>query len=160
MTETSTELGQPITVVNPVTGEVLGLDRPNEDLVQLLADVREYEAMLREVKRIVQRELLVRLDRDGKWTLHLENGLKVSAPSPEPTEEFDELALRAALLELADEGVLTVEAVDRAIEPVVTYKAHKNGLNALRKLGGRVKAVIDAHASEVVKDRRITVGRR
>ena len=154
----STEVGQPITVVSPRTGEVLNLDAPTEDLGGYLADVRETESMLREAKRLVTCELVSRFDQAAKWTVHA-GGLKLSAPSPAPTEEFDAPALRDALLELVDQGLLSVEAVDAAVETVVSYKARKGGINALRKLGGKVAETTAAHCTETVKERYVSVGR-
>ncbi len=154
----STELDRPITVVSPRTGELLTLDAPDQDLGNYLLDVREHESLLREAKSIVQGELLRRFDQDRMWTRHVP-GLELKGSSPEPVEEYDELALRSALLELVEEGVLTVEAVDRAVEPVVTYKARKAGISALRKGGGRVAEIVDEHARLTEKKRYVTVSR-
>jgi hypothetical protein len=156
---TSTELGRPLTVVSPITGELIQLDADDATLAGYLADVREHESLLREAKTLVGSELLRRMDAAATWTIHLPNSVTITAPSPAPGEEFDELALRTALLELADEGVITPSAVDRAVEPVVTYKTHAVGIRALRKLGGRVAAVVDFHARPVEKRRYVTVDR-
>lgn len=141
------------------TGDVVDLDAPTETLATFLADVREMEATFREAKQAVSAVILARLDQSASWTAHLPGGIKVSAPSPSPTVEYDELALRSALLELVDEGLITAEAVDRAVEPCVTYKARAAGVKALSKLGGRVAEVIDAHAREVDKRRTVSVTR-
>lgn len=155
----STEVGKPITVVSPVTGEVLELTAHTDALAQYLVDVRETELLLREAKKLVSREIASRLDRIATWTLRLEGGLMVKTQSPQPTEEWDALAARSELLELVDEGVLSVEAVDAAFEPVVTYKPKKAGINKLRKLGGRVAEILSAHSHEVEKERYVTVSR-
>ena len=152
-------IGTEITVVSPRTGEVLTLQSPTADLGAYLADVREHESLLRESKNYVQAEILRRMDANAEWTNHVEGGLKLTGSSPAPSEEFDELALRTSLLELADEGLITQEAVDKAVEPVVTYKARKAGINSLRKLGGRVADAISQHASEVQKTRYVRVER-
>lgn len=144
--------------VNPTTGEVLTLASPDADLGHYLADIRDLESILREHKKIVTRELLSRMDRSASWTVYAD-GVKLSGASPKPTEEFNGPALHEALSALVDEGVLTVEAVDAAVETVVTYEPRKRGINSLRALGGRVKEIVDAHATEVTKDRRITVSR-
>lgn len=146
------------TLMNPATGEVVALDGPTEDLGQFLADLREHESMWREAKKLVTRELVARMDKSASWTLHV-NGLKLSTQSPAPSEEFNGPELREALLDLVDEGVVTIEAVDAAVETVVTYKPRKAGINALRKLGGRVVDAINAHRTETEKDRYISVGR-
>jgi hypothetical protein len=154
----SMEVGRPFTVVSPRTGEVIGLDAPIQDLGGWLADVREQESLLREAKSAVQSEVLARMDKDRRWTVHA-GGYKLESSSAEPTEGYDELALRSALLDLVDEGELTVEAVDRAVEVVVTYKAKKAGIAALKKGGGRVAEIVAEHARLVEKRRYVTVTR-
>jgi hypothetical protein len=155
----STELEQVPEFANPVTGEVLTLAAPTEDLARFLADLRDLESRFREAKGIVTREITARLDRQAKWTLHLPGGLKIRGQSPAPVEEWDGLELRSALLELVDEGVVDIEAVDAAVETVVTYKPLKRGINSLRKLGGRVGAVVEAHRRESEPERRVSVSR-
>jgi len=148
-----------ITVINPATGELLTLNAATSDLGAYLADIREHEQLIREAKQLVTGELLARMDRDGLWTVHTEGGLTLKGGSPAPVVEYDELALRESLLELADQGVITVEAVDRAVEPVVSYKVRAVGVRALAKLGGRVADVIGSHARVVEKRRYVTVER-
>ena len=132
-------------IVNPVTGEAFALDAPTDTLAQYLVAMKEVRRRVREEETIVQGEILRRLDHDGCWTVHTPHG-KVSAPSPAPVEEWDAGALHSALLELHDQGLLSIEAVNRAIEEEVTFKVRKAGVNALRKLGGRVRETVDAHA--------------
>jgi hypothetical protein len=147
-----------IQLVNPSTGEVVELDGPTESLAEFLADMREHESLCREAKKLVTREVVSRMDKSATWTLHVA-GLKLSAASPAPTEEFDGPELKEALHALVEEGVLSIEAVDAAVETVVSYKPRKAGINALRKLGGRVAEVIAEHCREVEKDRYVSVGR-
>ena len=155
----STELDtQPITVVSPRTGEVLELDSSTEDLAGYLADVREYESLLREAKNLVQRELLHRMDRAAKWTERVPK-YKLSAPSPKPEEQWDGATLRARLLELVDTGALAIEAVDAAVETVVSFKIRKAGVNALRAQDGAAARIVDELVTTVEKDRRVTVTR-
>lgn len=155
----STDLEPAARVISPRTGEVIEISAPTEALAGWLLDVREHEGALREAKRVVSEEVVSRLDAQARWTEHLPGGLKVSAPSPAPATEYDELALREALYVLVDEGVLSVEAVDRAIVPVVTYKASAAGIRALSKLGGRAQETIQAHSRTVEKRRTVSVGR-
>lgn len=154
----STDLTRPIEVMNPTTGEVLTLAAPTDDLGGFLADVREFKELLRESERVVSQELLFRMDKGAAWTLH-GRGLKISGDSPAPVEAWDGAELRTALLELVDDGVLAVEAVDAAVETVVTYKPRKAGINALRKLGGRVGEVVDGLAVKAEKTRSVRVTR-
>jgi hypothetical protein len=154
----STEVDTQFTVVSPASGEVLTLAAPTGDLAGWLADVREWESNLREAKRIVQAEILARLDKQASWTTH-EAGLKISGDSPAPTEIWDGAELRTALLELVDEDLLSIEAVDAAVQTVVTYKPAKAGISKLRKLGGRVADVVDSLCQTVERERRVTVSR-
>lgn len=154
----STELEPTAQVLSPKTGEVLSPDSPPATLGQFLADVREHESEVKEAKRTVTRWLVAHMDKSASWTIRTD-GLKLSAPSPKPTEQFDGAALHEALSALVDEGLLTVEAVDAAVETVVSYEPRKRGINALRALGGRVAEVVDAHATTVEKDRYVSVSR-
>lgn len=154
----STEaVGQPITVVSPRTGEVLSLDSPTEDLGTYLADVREFESLLKEAKGVVGRELLERMRKQACWTIHA-GGLKLSAPASDTEEQFDGAALREALLELVDRGELAIEAVDAAVEVVTDYKVKRAGVNALRKRDD-TRTIVDAYATEVPKQRYVKVER-
>ena len=154
----STDLEKIPEFISPITGEVVALSAPSEDLGHLLADIREAEGQLREAKREINQELFLRFDRDAKWTHHLP-GLKLSGPSPKPSEEFDGEELRGVLVSLVREGALTMEAVNAAVEVIPEYKVHKKGINALRALGGRVKADVDACATEVEPNRYVKVDR-
>jgi len=145
--------------VHPLTGEAVELaSASTDDLAVLLDSVKDYESRLREVKSLVSREVLRRQDRDTSWTTRA-GGYVLKGSSPAPAEEFDALALRSELLGLVDEGALTIEAVDAAVETIITYKARKAGVNALRKLGGVIAQVVDRHASPVDKPRYVSVSR-
>ena len=154
----STELGRPITVVSPRTGELLELSAPDEDLAGWLADVREHESLLREAKNLVQRELLRRMDRSAKWTVRVPK-FKLTGTSPKPEETWDGAVLRERLHDLVDDGELTVEAVDAAVETVISFKVRKAGVNALRAAGGRAAAIVDELAIATEKERRVSVSR-
>lgn len=154
----STDIAQSMTVVSPRTGEIITLSGTTEDLGAYLADVREHESLLKEAKRLVQRELVARMDRQAKWTIHA-GGLKLSAPSPKPSEVWDGAELRAQLLALVDDDTLAIEAVDAAVEVIVDHKVHKAGVNALRSLGGPAREIVDALAEEPEKERYVSVTR-
>jgi hypothetical protein len=149
-----------IQLVNPSTGELVELDGPTETLAHFLADMREHESLCKEAKALVNREMLNRLDRQAKWTLYV-GDLKLSSPSKEQeeVEEFDGPALHEALYALVDEGLITVEAADAAVETVTSYVPKKAGIKQLRKLGGRVAEVVAEHATKVPKSRYVSVGR-
>lgn len=154
----STEVGHPITVVSPRTGEVLALDAETEDLAGYLADVREHESLLREAKNIVQRELLRRFDHAKQWTVRVPK-YKLSAPRPKPEESWDGGALRDALLPLVDSGELPIEALDAAVEVVIDHKVKKVGINALRDGGGEAAAIVNRLVETSEKERKVSVSR-
>lgn len=155
----STELTQPITVTNPITGEVLELSAPTPDLAQFIADVRDAESMLGEAKRYVSAEIIARLDKGASRKQRLENGLEISAPSPQPLEEFDAAGLHEALQQLAIEGVIYETVASEAVVPVIEYKVQRRVVNGLRKLGGRVEETINRFVTKVEKDRYVKVTR-
>lgn len=142
---------------HPLTGELLTLDSPTEDLASYMIDLRDFELTLREHKQMVNRELLSRMDRQARWTLPA-GDYKLSAPSPEPSQEFDGAELYDVLCALVEEGEITMDAVNAAVEIQHTYKVRAAGVKALRKLDG-VREVIDRHATPVEKARYVKVSR-
>lgn len=154
----SEELERAAQFANPVTGEVLTLASPDEDLGGYLEDLREFESLLREHKALVNRELLARLDKRRNWTLHLEGGLKLSAPSDEPDEKWDAAGLYQALCELADEELITMEAVNAAVEMITVFKVRKTGINALRK-NPRLAETVNRFCEPSEKKRYVSVSR-
>lgn len=146
-------------VILPHTGEALALETADTaDLARLLDEVKDAESRLKEAKSLLSREVLRRQDQAASWTTHAP-GFVLKGSSPAPSEEFDALALREELLGMVDEGALSIEAVDAAVETVITYKARKSGINALRKLGGVVAQIVDRHATEIDKPRYVRVER-
>ena len=146
-------------VTLPFTGEFLELHTADiDDNARLLADVKYYESRLRESNSHLIQEVLRRQDQAAKWTTPA-GGYVLKGSSPAPQEEFDALALREDLLGLVDEGALHIQAVDNAVETVVTYKVRRGGLNQLRKLGGVVAQIIDRHATPVTKARYVSIVR-
>lgn len=155
----STDVARAVQFANPVTGEVLTLDAPDQDLGQYLADIREYKSVLNEHVAMVNRELLGRLDKSANWTRHLEGGLTLSAPSSEPSVEYDARSLWQALQQLADNGFITFEAADAAVESVITYKAKAAGIKRLAKVSAKLRDLIAEHSHEVEKTRYVSVKR-
>lgn len=145
--------------VNPFTGEALELrDAAIDDLARFLDDIKDYRSRLQEAQSLVSREVLRRQDQAASWTTRA-GGFVLKGASPAPSEEFDALALRSELLGLVDEGALSIEAVDAAVETIITYKPQKSGINALRKLGGVVAQIVDRHAQPVEKPRYVSISR-
>lgn len=145
-------------LVHPLTQEAIDLvGAPNDLLARFLSDLRNSELALKEAKRIVSDEVLRRQDHAGEWTTRAEGGWVLKGQSPEPVKEYDELALRSELLELVDRGVLNIEAVDRAVQTNITYKAREDGLNRLRKLGGEVAEIVERHTHRSERRRYVSV---
>jgi hypothetical protein len=67
--------------------------------------------------------------------------------------------LRGRLEELVADGLLSMEAVDAAVEVVTGFKARAAGISALRKLGGVVAEAVEECSVSVEKPRRVSVSR-
>ena len=145
-----------LVVTLPVTGQELDLNLPDETLALLFDQIRELESEAKVCRDAISEELIRRMDRNASWTVR-GGGFKVSAPSPAPKTEYDASALNVALKQLVSEGLISNDAWDAAIVPVVTLKPHVAKLNALKKLGGRVREVIEGCETQVERSRRVTV---
>lgn len=143
-------------VMNPATGELVDLADPTDVLARQRADIREVESQLQEFKRLLDREIIDRMDADATWTLRVD-GLKVEAPSPAPAEVFDAESLWNGLHSIARDVGLTEDAIHKAVTEERSYKVSKRGITALRKLGGEVARVIDRCSSYEQRDRRVRV---
>lgn len=152
------ELARAFKFINPVTGEQLNLGAPDQDLASYLSDIRELESRIKEEKALVNCELLARLDKQRKWTLPLENGLKLSAPSDAPSEEWDGEGLYQALCELADEELISTAAVDAAVEMEQVYKVKRAGIVALRK-NARLAETVNRFCTPAERQRYVRVSR-
>lgn len=133
-------------VVHPSTGEVLELDAPTEQLARWLVEARELDEAMRSEKRRVVVELLNRMDREARYTLRVAN-LELKGDGPEPPTDYDGEQLREALAEFVAAEVISQEALDRAIEPVTTFKPRANGLKPLIRQGGQLPQVIAQYAA-------------
>jgi hypothetical protein len=146
-------------LVHPLTGEAIDLAHaPDEEIARFLDGLKEHKAQIQEAQHIVTAEVLRRMDLDARYTRRA-GPYVFNSSSPEPTVEYDALPLREDLLELVDQRQLTIDAVDRTVEPVVTYKVKKSGINALRKIPA-VREIIDRHGHQVEKNRYVSVTRR
>jgi hypothetical protein len=148
---------EPLAIVDPDSGEALALrDASLGALARWRRRVREVEQLLGEAKRIADDEVLRRMDERAEWTLR-EDGLALSAPSPNAAKGVEWTDVRALREELAFLGVAR-EAIDRAFEPVTEYRPRARGIDRLRKLNrADVDEVLDRHASEVERPRRVSV---
>ncbi len=146
-------------VLVPHTGEVLSLDSPPEELAALLAEVKDVESRLRELKGEVSAEFHRRFDRARKWSVDA-GDYKVAGQSDQPITEYDPDLLAVVLTQLVDEGAITPDAMDDALESITTWKIRKAGINALRK-SPKFAELIDACGTEKQPEgRRVTVRRR
>ncbi len=133
-------------VIHPATGEVTDLNGPIETLAHWLADARELDREMRIEKQRVTDELLARMDREASYTLRA-GDLEIKGDGPKPPVEYDAVELREALQEYVDAGVITADALERAVErQPITYKPRAQGLQALEKLGGGVVQAIQRHS--------------
>lgn len=131
-------------VIVPGSGEIVVLAELDENtLGRLLLAAKDFEDQLDGLKKRVAVEVLERMDRRAKWTFHV-GGIKLTGKAPGATEISADL-LSANLQPLVDDGTITAEAKEAAVEPVTKLKVRKAGAKALEKLGGRVaKAVKQA----------------
>lgn len=118
-----------------------------DQLASFTDDTDHLAAIAREAKGMVSEELVRRLDRRGKWTLHAA-GFTITAPSPAAgTVAYDTGLLASALEALLKEDLIDREAADAALEEVTPdpyLKQKPGGIKALLKMGGRVADAIVA----------------
>jgi hypothetical protein len=144
-------------LVHPATGEVIRLSAATSVLAEQLESIRMLENRLRDAKALISDEVLARMDREGVWTAHLD-GLTIKGSSP-GSVEYDAQGLWQDLQDFrtANPGVLSEEAVARAVAPVTVYKASARGVAALAKLGGELAAIVRSNSRPASKPRRVTV---
>lgn len=146
--------------VNPVTGEVVDIPATATDQLAALRDeIRDARDALNAWAQQLDQELIERLDHEARRSAQV-GGYTIKAAAP-TVRETDEAALRLALEELADQGLISVAAVNAAVEIVEVPKARRAGLNALHKhVDPRVREVVAAHDREIDNPtRRVTVSR-
>jgi hypothetical protein len=97
------------------------------------------------------------MDEARQWTLTLPDGRKVTAPSPEPSEEFDGEALWNGLHSLARDCGLTQELIESVVTEERVYKVSRSGVNRLRKGGGEPARLLKRCVTEVPKRRYVSV---
>lgn len=148
----------------PWTGEALPQvkDMSTDQIADMLDQARAFErGPLGDFKQALTDEALVRLDRQAKWTAHLENGLTLSSRSPDQVE-YDVPALMVALEHLVESDLISRDAADSAIREKVTYEPAAAVVKALKKLGGQVTDAVEACERPSSKPRsvRVTGGAR
>lgn len=121
----------------------------DEQLAAFTDNAKHLTSLAREAAGIVSDELVQRMDRKGRWTLHLGEFTARSSSPTAGTTAYDSDALAVALDELCDEGLIDREGAEAALEWVVPsppepyWKQKAAGISALLKLGGRVAEAIE-----------------
>lgn len=142
----------------PVTGEAIDLLAPDDELAALYDRIQDLERECKAVRERIGEELVARMDMAARWTLHA-GGFTVTAPSPAPRREYDIDLLEAALARLSEAGEIAGTAAERCFRHETKVSVDLRGVNALLKLGGRVREEIDLCARETVPRRRVKVAR-
>lgn len=146
-------------VVDRETGELVDLDRETnlEVLAGLRAQRGEVITDANAENRRIDARIVHLLDLDatrlaaaGRWRI------KVPAPT---VRETDELGLRAALLEASRDGLISPEAIDRAVEIVEVPRGRRPGIKALHAHADpRIREIAARYDREVeATTRRATV---
>lgn len=87
------------------------------DIAEFIDGCRYLEDVGKEAREIAGKEMVRRLDRDGKWTWR-GGGFEVKTASPEAgTVFYDQDALEAARATLLEEDLISVDAADAALAP-------------------------------------------
>lgn len=128
----------------------------HQDLGELLRTIRDHEDQLKAAKKILNEEVLDRMDRNAEWTLRFGKG-KLTAPSPRG-DGYKGEALRANLLPLVKEGVITEQALDAAVREDTDWKPMKGGIKKLLAAGDeRVARAIELSAEPDERPRSVRV---
>lgn len=147
-------------VVVPHTGEVLDLPSASaETLAELLAEVRDVETRLRELKGEVSLEVHTRMDRARSWTLDA-GDYKLGGRSDEPEVTYDPDALAFVLTGLVEAGTIDPAAMDAAIVAVTTWKVKRAGVKALCKSPALAEAIDACATVAPPENRRLSVSRK
>jgi hypothetical protein len=161
-------------IVKALTAENLlhaqGITDPRAADIATLAvfidGAKHFASIVREAEGMVSDELVHRMDRLGKWTLH-EGDLTVKSSSPAAgTEKYDDERLAEALKRLVEEDVIDMGAAVAALEwveppaPGPYWRQKPAGIRNLLKLGGRVaEAVLSAAVPTTPPRRSVKVTR-
>lgn len=146
-------------LIEPNTGELVPLHEATDAHIAAVRDhLKDLRSRIEEANRVIDQELLGRMDQDRCWTIHA-GGLTLTAPSPAPAFEWDAPGLYSDLEAMVADGELSERAFVAAVEEVVGYKVKHAGVQALLKGGGPVAEIVLAHRTEVEKPRRVSVKR-
>lgn len=145
--------------INLVTGEVYAdiTAISDEELGRLWVAQREAKAEVERMADVLNDETLRRMDENATWTMHVDNLVDLTGPSP-AVKSYDAEVLRTELRGLVATEVLKAEPAGAAIgltEPKL--KVMKGGLDKLLKLGTPEVTEAIARAEKPAASRRVTV---
>lgn len=123
---------------------------------EVLSAIKTARRRLSDLESDWQQVVHAEMDRAALWTLHVGSGALESA-SPETEVVDDPHALWEALTPLIDRELISAGARDAAVEVVTTWKARMRGVNQLRRLGGEVAEVVNAHVRTAPRYRKVVV---
>jgi hypothetical protein len=142
-------------IVDYVSGELIDPKSASaEALAQYMTNVQSIREDLAAAEAIVSDELVARMDRDAKWTLHVGDPKvqvwEITAPSPTAgTEVYPPDVLETELRALVDRGTITVDAADAALKRIVTVKLAVPLSASLSETAQHVKQMMSFHAGDV-----------
>ncbi len=136
-------------VVDRETGELVSLEGAT---LEHLAELRAQRGILvgeaNAENKLIDAEIVARLDLDATRSATA-GRFRIKVPAP-TVRETDELGLRAALLEASADGLISPDAIDRAVEIVEVPRARRAGITALhRHADERVRAIAAQFDREV-----------
>lgn len=151
------ETGEVFDIADDAQMEIAAREHPEAiaDFLDRLDDaIRQAQAIRTEVAA----HLVRRMDKDATQTLHAGNFTVTVNGSSDEYEKFDADKIRAGLLGLVAQGVISEAAVDKAVR--VKYEASKAGLKSLAALrDDAIDAVIESAREVAIRPRRATVKR-
>lgn len=145
-------------LVVPATGELLDLDGPTDVLADAVARIASLETDLRDARSALRGELLRRMDTANVRSFDA-GPYKLEAEAPNQSD-YDAQDLAPVLAELVVNGKIAQEAMDAALERVVSHKPRKRELDRLLTsptLSDEDRAAIQACAKPRTRERRLTV---
>lgn len=139
------ERGKVTGVLSPLTGQIVALGDPTDQLASVVEQLQELERLAQEARAEASIELTRRLDAAATWTTRVA-GFEIRAQSPEAgTVTYDEDKLRDELAGLVAAGKIDQAAADQAleyVEPEPFWRVKPGGVKKLEKLGGAVAAAM------------------
>lgn len=144
-----------LTIIDYVSGELIDpKTATSEALAQYVTNVQAIREDLAAAEKVVSDELVARMDRDAKWTLHVGDPKvqvwEITAPSPTAgTEVYPPDMLETELRQLVERGTITVDAADAALKRIVTVKLGVPLSASLSETAQHVKQMMSFHAGDV-----------